>query len=284
MTMKSAEPNPLVINSSDRMPDWNLWDHRVRKIVLGPSSIQTPEVYFRLTTKDLPNLAQRFPEMTHLYLWRVKGLTKLPTLPPGLKCLDLRGCRDLATLPELPGTLETLLLDNCANLVGESDAALFSLPKLTELSVRGCLELTEDWVHSVLESAPALHFFDASQCPQITALRSWPKPLDRLELNGCSNLQILPGKWPVALRRLGLRGCAALSEIPDLPKTIDYLDLAGTEGLHALPVHWGRPRTLFLHRSGLLMPPASEHGKDADENVAERTRAYFEDVDLVGQG
>jgi len=32
------------------------------------------------------------------------------------------------------------------------------------------------------------------------------------------------------------------------------------------------------------MPPASEHGESADENVAERTRAYFEDVELAGRG
>jgi hypothetical protein len=69
-----------------------------------------------------------------------------------------------------------------------------------------------------------------------------------------------------------------------LPGSADNLDFAEMGQLSALPRSAVRARTLYLYNSGVLMPPASEHGAAPDENVAIRTRAYFDDVELVGQG
>jgi len=54
--------------------------------------------------------------------------------------------------------------------------------------------------------------------------------------------------------------------------------------LKRLPARPHRGRTLFLFGSGVLTPPASEHGREEDENVAQRTEDFFRDVALVGQG
>ena len=108
--------------------------------------------------------------------------------------------------------------------------------------------------------------------------------VERIELNGCVNLARLADRWPRKLRRLGLRGCGAVKAVPDFPETLDYADLAGTASLLHLPARRGKLRTLFLRGSGVLVPPASEHGQDAQENVAQRTAEYFADVELVGEG
>ena len=78
-------------------------------------------------------------------------------------------------------------------------------------------------------------------------------------------------------------GRARCVPYPPPHKWPDYVDLAETESLQEL----GRPRelrTLFLYGSGVLVPPASEHGEKAEDNVAERTLSFFEDVDLCGSG
>ena len=94
----------------------------------------------------------------------------------------------------------------------------------------------------------------------------------------------MPGRWPENLYRLGLRGAAAISRLPNFPQTLDYVDLAGTKSLEELPAERGQPRTLFLYGTGIRVPPKSEHGQDAGENVAARTQTFFNDVALVGEG
>ncbi len=208
----------------------------------------------------------------------------MPALPAGLQCLDVRGCADLTALPALPSTLESLILDGCVGLETLPELTETALPQLTELSLKACVKVPETWIHRALAAAPALRHFDASGCSQLLLVLAWPANLDRIELNACLGLEALPEEWPAQLRRLGLRGVSALAQLPDFPDALDHIDLGETEGLRKLPDRRGRPRTLMLYGSGVLMPPASEHGKSADENVAKRTQAYFEDVELVGAG
>lgn len=294
MITPPATTNPRVINCAtlDDFPGWEAWGPAIRKIVLGPSPGEGGGERKPLRLEALPpDLAVRFPRLTHLYLWQIEGLRNLPTLPSALECLDTRGCADLTTLPPLPDTLETLVLDGCGALEILPTLAPACLPKLTDLSLKGCAKVPEAWIHHALQAAPALRLFEASDCPNLSYVPSWPPELERIELNGCPALKALPAKWPPHLRRVGLRGAAAIPRLPDFPDPLDYADLAATAALRSLPalppVHAGqgpRPRTLFLHGSGVLMPPASEHGRSADENVAARTRAYFEDVALAGPG
>lgn len=270
--------DPQIIDCPNQLPDWGQWDPRVRKIVLGKLDGEE-----KLALAALPeDLAVRFPNLTHLYLWGIAELKALPELPPGLECLEARNCPDLERLPALPGTLETLDVEKCPALTGEP--AFDSFPVLDDLNLKGCAGLPESWIRRLLPACPTLRKLDLSDCPQLIQIATWPRHLVDVRLDGCAGLKVLPIRWPVKLRRVGLRGAAKVSQLPDFPATLDYIDLAKTESLQQLPAERGNPRTLFLHGSGVLMPPASEHGAKADENVAARTRAYFEDVALTGKG
>lgn len=263
------------------------WDafppgNAVRKIVLGQlgdDAKKTPLVIPALP----PDFATRFEKLTHLYLWNCTGFTTLPPLPKDLQCLDVRGCGDLASIANLPEELETLVLENCDQL-GGLPAVETPCGKLDDLSLKGCPLIPAAWVTAMLKAPPNLRRFDASDNPQLVRIPRWPVGLDRIDLNGCTGLEALPKAWPARLRRLGLWGASAVKRLDDLPESLDYLDLAHTESLMVLPEKHGRLRTLFLFGSGVRVPPASEHGGEAGENVAARTAAYLSDVALVGRG
>lgn len=276
-----------VLDSPEEVPGWPCHGSDVQKIILGRTGVDDSET---LSMEALPDdFAQRFPNLTHLHLWNVRGLHELPALPAGLTTLDVRECRDLAMLPGLPQGLEILLVDECASLDSLAPIPKGGLPNLAVLHVKGCVSLSEKAISELLRAAPNLERFDSSDCFQLTRIgvASWPRSLDRLDLNDCPALASLPARWPPALRRLGLRGSSALTAeaLPmEFPPSMDYLDLAGTAALTDLPRLLSKPRTLFLHGSGVRKPPASEHGRDAQENVAARTLAYFHDVELLGEG
>ncbi len=259
----------------------------VAKIVIGTlDSDDTPEQgkANRAAIEFPADFAKNFENLTHLHLWHLPGLKTLPELPERLQCLDVRGCTAMTTLPELPETLDTLVLEDCPRLTAPNRTAY---PRLTDLSIKGCATIAEDWLHAALRGAPRLRTLDASACTQVTEVREWPKELVDARLEGCSSLRVL-AEWPRHLRRVNLRGTAVASvpsfgpskKYPDL----DYVDLAETRDLRALPAERGTPRTLFLHGSGILVPPASEHGATASENVADSVAAYFADVALTGAG
>ncbi len=127
-----------VINYTTEEPNWSVHGSDVTKIVLGPSPGSSGEESLRL--EALPdNLAERFPALTHLYLWSIVGLRTLPKLPERLQCLDLRGCKELVKLPLLPGELETLDVGGCQGLTSLDPA---DLHKLKWLYLDGCLSLT----------------------------------------------------------------------------------------------------------------------------------------------
>jgi GTPase SAR1 family protein len=230
------------------------------------------------------DFTELFPSLTHLHLWNIDGLERLPVLPDGLKCLDLRGCPGLALLPELPSGLETLVIEQCPALVLDANTDRTGFAHLEELSLKECPAIEETWMDAVLERAPGLRKLDASGCLQLTRILAWPRGLVDIRLEGCTGLEALPDEWPRNLRRIGLRRAARLSELPDFHRKLDFIDLAFTESLLKLPKQRGHPRTLYLYGSGLLIPPASELGETADDNVAERTEAYFQDVSLTGEG
>lgn len=227
------------------------------------------------------NLAALFPNLTHVHLWGQRDGEELPTLPPSLRCLDVRNSPRLRVLPDLPASLDTLILQRCARLIAPSRT---DFPALRDLSIAGCEGLKEAWLHAVLRTAPRLEWLDASACPQLTRIPIWAASLVDIRLDKCLNLKALPPQWPPNLRRLGLRHATAVAKLPNFHARLDFIDLAGTHALRALPDERAHPRTLFLHGSGLLVPPASEHGANPDENVAATTAAYFDDVALTGVG
>ncbi len=280
----SLDAERCVINETTQIPTWSEFGSDVRKIVVGTSpSGRSRDDSKLLTLTALPDdLATRFPQLTHLYLWQISQLQQLPELPPGMVCLDVRNCPDLEELANLPAGLETLVIENCPHFVTQPDYP-DRFEHLTDLSVAGSAFKGEQ-VDQLLACCPNLTRFDASNCLALDHVSEWPAKLDRIDLNNCTKLDALPPQWPMRLRRLGLRGCSRLSRIADFPDTIDYVDLAYAENLTELPDRRQSPRTLFLFQSGILMPPSSEHGGSKDDNVARRTQSYFEDVESFGPG
>lgn len=273
---------------SDVPLDW-AGDRAVAKIVVG-----TPpagDAYERgksdlctLLSAIPADLSRRYPALTHLYLWQVDNLFALPELPQGLQCLDVRGCPQLTSLCNLPEGLQTLVLEDCPSLRVDAWQGPPNLPALRELSFQGCTGLAESWLRQVLARALQLRTFDASRCTQLRRITELPVSLVDLRLNGCSELESVPIRWPVGLVRLELRDAHKLRSLPDFPDTVDYLDLVRTRRLQCLPAKRGAPRTLLLYGSGVLEPPATEHGADDRQNVAVDVQAYFAAVTLTGPG
>ena len=278
-------PDPRIIDSAEGVPDWSAWGREVQKIVLGEPHREDERTPFRVG-EPLPIFAERFPNLTHLYFWQIEGIDALPALPEGLKCLDVRGCSDLRSLPELPSGLETLVLENCPRLTLDPAKETVKFADLSDVSVKGCPLIAQEWLDAVLESAPRLRWLNASNCLQLERIKKWPPEVVDVRLNGCTKLKQLPEYWPVRLRRLELRGATRIDQLEDFTdhEVLDYLDLAGTINLAELPERPERLRTLFLYGSGILVPPASEHGEGSEDNVAERTREFFHDIELAGKG
>ena len=242
----------------------------------------------------LSEIGDHFPNLTHLYLWSVGGLDSLSGLPAGLQCLDVRFCPNIGRLPVLPSlALETLVLASLPLI--EDLPAQGTYPKLFEFIATDCTELEDESINDWIKACPSLTHIDLSGSSKLRGISKWPSNLELVDLrcNRCANLSALPrssdGKksWPEKLRRLELEG-TALSTLGDFPDSLDYVNLGRMRNLKSLPDEWGQfrkyPRTLFLHGCGILMPPASEHGSNPTENVAERTRAYFRDVEEFGPG
>ena len=197
----------LVINETDEAPEWDQAPDSVRKIVLG--ELGEPKELGGLP----PNLHQRFPALTHLHLWGCRGIERLPPLPAGLKCLDVRNCPDLREVSFLPASLEELVLEKLPAWEGAGLEGV-DLPNVWDLSLRDCSRLPEAVIDKILTGAPKLRDLDLSGCEQLERVRAWPAELERIELNRCERLWALPARWPAALRRLGLRGARALRTLP----------------------------------------------------------------------
>ena len=298
--------DPRILNAETNDAFQTLWAERqgsldqVQKIVLGKLT-DDPQAF-----DDLDALLQAiqngaFPSLTHLYLWGIAGLETMSIPTSTLKCLHVRRrfreageAGEAGEAEEQPG-LHTLTLSGNAEgleeLIFEELPSLehltlpATLPAVRDLSLRGCGKLPADTWKEVARKTSALRRLDLSRCAWLTGIPSWGNDrLERIDLNGCESLEALPRKWPRPLRRLGLRGAKALKTLPPFEEGWpDFLDLAGTENLTDL----GRPsgvRTLYLYGSGVLTPPASEHGRDPEDNVARRTEQFFEDIDLCGKG
>ena len=254
-------------------------NENVTKIVIGTLEKNDGKAKF-ISTSVPDDLASLYPNLTHLYLWQIESLTKLPKLPAKFECLDVRGCMNVCNKLDLPETVETLVLDNCSQLPSPSRVQFI---QLQELSIQNCKSLDASWITDVIGKNDKLRIIDASECSQLKRISKWPPELVDLRLNRCTALISLPN-WPSKLRRLELNGSERVTKLNNFITTLDYIDLRGTRALRQLPEDRGHPRTLFLFGSGLLVPPASEHGKKPSENVAQNTLAYFADRKLTGDG
>ncbi len=291
-------PAKMVINVRAQDTDLSPLDSPssdVQKIIIGESP--TADGAEWTDVPQLPLLETSFKNLTHLFLWKTKSLLRVPKLPPQQLVLEIRESTELTTIDGLPKSLRSLVLENCPLLKQLPEVKGRSFPNLFELTLAGCTAIDPAWIDDLIAASPKLQFIDLSRCSQVTRLLpNLPTSLDRLELNECKNLESLPDPLPLSLRRLGLKGASKIEHIPELRKAIDYVDLAMTTNLRTLPkfpalerdakgdITNVQPQTLFLYGSGVLEPPASEHGASADTNVAFDTREYQGEVELVGSG
>jgi GTPase SAR1 family protein len=268
---------------------------QVEKIVIGPSPGSEAKGWGDAALGGLAEVDwATFPKLTHLYLWSVPHLTAIKGLPEALQCLDMRGCTGLVRLPKLPASLETLVTDGCTALKNAGSHEL-NLPALTDLSMRDCPNIEPAFVHVMIEKARNLRLLDVSGSRTLATLPAWPPHIEVARFKGCASLEKLPGGpaagWPEKLRRIDLSG-TAITSLPPLSASLDHVDLTGLRGRglgttelwpRKADAERPRPRTLYLHRSGLLVPPVAEQGEDAEDNVARSFRGFHEDIDLVGR-
>lgn len=267
--MSDTPTDPRLIYAPEAAPNWSAYDERVTTIHLGtPGSDKT------LSLALPPDLATRFPHLTHLRLWNV-DVTELPPLPVGLQCLEIVKCPSLTHLPPLPASLEELLVDELPELNGLKLPASF--PALWDISLKGGTALPQKTLEELLARSPALRWLDLSRCAGLTAIKTWPATLEKVILNDCPNLKALPVDWPPKLRRLDVKGSAGLASLGEepLPPCMDYLDLRETTGLSKLPPRQGHPRTLLIHGSGLKLPNEL-FGEKEDHNTADAVWAHLD--------
>lgn len=227
--------NPLALSSRDgrSLSDGSSVDWRpnpdLTKIVIGKLRPEKDDAAIRA---DLPpDLAILFPNLTHLHVWSVADLHQLPKLPGGLRCLDIRGCAELKTLPELAPELETLDLGGCAGLD--------SLPRNAPAALRyfffnDCAALDADDLTVFLRSlaTPEILELDGSRCDAVRSLKHFPLSLRKLVLSGCAKLtDVRRVAGMTMLDHLDLSMCASLEELPDLPASVRYVTLHGSDNL-----------------------------------------------------
>lgn len=243
--------------------------------------------------------------MKHLHVWGLEELRAIPELPDSLLTLDVRNCPDIKKFPPLPPRLEQLLIENLPCLTEgpalPENNQQFSF--LLELSLRGCSALHSTWIDNLLKLCLQVTHADLSGT-NLYAF-SLPRKVEDLRLNDCAQLTFLLEGRNDRLRRLETRNCPSLQNIRPLPDSIDYLDVRHCPKLKNLPPPLERlaqepiaencpttavaslpprfPRTLFLHGSGVLFPPKSEHGGE-EENVAEDTWKFFQVCQQMGKG
>jgi internalin A len=272
--MTAAPDDPLLIYETKKTPDWPRWGEAVTTIHLGSQDGEAVAI-------TLPeDLAERFPALTCLRLWNLQ-LTGLPALPASLRELEVRRCAQLQGLRNLPAGLEVLVLEDLPGITELPGEAKF--PSLWDLGLGGSTGIRAEGINEFLRRCSAVRWLDLARCTQMEEIEHWPPPTERIVLNGCGRLQRLPPEWPAELQRLDLANVGAIRRLPEFGVWPDYLDLSGTENLSELDRPEG-VRTLLLQGSGILVPPATEHGSQRGENVAQRTESYYEDTDEFGKG
>jgi GTPase SAR1 family protein len=272
------------------------------KLVIGDDPDAKDDKRIRLASDNLPaNFTELYPKLTHLHLWGIAGLMRLPKLPESLRCLDVRGCPDLALLTNLPEGLEELLIESAStrfDVLPTIKSKEGRLRHLRELSLAYCRGLDDGVFKRSISLFPdsklqRLNLTGTSIKDLDTCLRDastvrlgWPEELVDLRLNDMEQLVELPQSWPSKLRRLEIRNVKGLSSLPEFGKTLvtlDYIDLRGMHlnrknGVASLPVLPDQTRTLFIH-GAILNIPFEMYG-DENENVALFVKSHQEQMRL----
>ncbi|XP_048421170.1 TMV resistance protein N-like isoform X3 [Pyrus x bretschneideri] len=174
--------------------------------------------FFGSKIKELPSSINNLTGLTELILADCKELKSLPSSihMKSLQSFDLSGCSSLEMFPEIPEVMEELSwLSFSGSKIKELPSSINNLTGLTELILEDCKEL---------KSLPSsIHM----------------KSLRRLDLSGCSSLEMFP-EIPEVMEELSWLGFSG-SKIKELPSSINNLTgltdliLANCKELKSLP-------------------------------------------------
>ncbi|XP_024017547.1 disease resistance-like protein DSC1 [Morus notabilis] len=166
--------------------------------------------------RSLESLPPRIFELRFLHSLNLTGCTKLKNLPdiskPMESLTDL--CIDKTAIEKLPSSfgnligLRTLRADFCKYLEFDPEI-IFNMPKLADLSLSNCPQLTSFTFHGVdLENINV----GRSNIERIPESIKDASKLRRLDLNNCRDLRSVPA-LPLSLESLDASGCTLLEEV-----------------------------------------------------------------------
>ena len=197
---------------------------------------------------------QSIGNLTSLDFLNLKGCWSLKALPgsigkvKSLECLNISGCSQLEKLPERMGDIESLIelladgIENekCLSLIGQlKDVRRLSLggysssPPSSSLISAGVLNW-KCWL-----SLKCLELFNCSLSDRATSCVDFSglSALEKLDLNG-NKFSSLPsgiGFLP-KLSSLFVHDCNYLVSIPDLPSSLEVLDVNGCKSLERVRI------------------------------------------------
>lgn len=161
-----------------------------------------------------------------LSLYEQQWLTRLPAIPPSVTTLAVRSCRNLVDVGDaLPDGIVII------NLYGAS--ALTQLPERLPATLK---RLMLNYCHGlkILPALPSgLTCLDLDDATGLVEVDGLPEGLEQLSLNRCSALKRI-GKLPDSLTSLCIRDCKQLEQLPELPPRLKTLFVTNS-GLASLP-------------------------------------------------
>jgi hypothetical protein len=194
-----------------------------------------------LTIENCPNLIALPTDLQCQYL-HIKDCPNLIALPAGLhlNSLYITNCPSLTVLPNDMTIHGTIWLDACQqfyhlpNNLNVENLTIHDCPELYRLpNGLHCnnVEIVDCPNLSNLPAGLVCYGLKAQNLP-LTALPGDLSVQHRLDLSGCTRLQVLPLGLRVA--SLLLRDCVALTALPE-GLDVAFLDISGCAGLRAFP-------------------------------------------------
>jgi hypothetical protein len=193
----------------------------------------------------------------------------LQELPRGLHCYELSAqATPLKTLPTDLQVDYRLDLSHC-DLLEEFPDGL----KVNVLILRGCTGLRS------LPEDLKVFCLDMPGCVGITHFpKRGPATLARLNLRGCTRLQMLP-IWLQRVAQLDIGGCASLTCLPETLHVVSWVDIADTP-LRGLPPHLQgvqvRWRDVLIDERIAFHPEQLSGNEVLTETNVERRRVMLE--------
>lgn len=280
-------PKTTPITNDDLGPLIEATDSVVR-LTIGSKFEQKPITDVEILKHHLENASRGygFANLRELFLWRVLGLEGIPRIS-GLTTLDIRNAADLRRIC-VPAGIQRLIVEDCPNL-DTIEIASDEFDQLWDISLSGCKTIPGETITRLLRKSPNLTKLDLSGIPTIDELTdSLGSNLERIDLSNCNRLSSLRGR--PRLEFVNLRGCSSLTQIEwGDTSYLKYVDLSLCRKLRSIGgiesrVQDGSLQTLLLFGSGVLNPPASEHGAQLGDDVAKETADFFLDKQLSGKG